>query len=98
MNTPIVTTIENNLTDDKARRCGHNFYVNDCPYKICGYRYAVEQWEKALKERNSAQFYLVVMTDTERVDLFNRVLAQYCRHCGRDMVGNNGNCQCGNDE
>jgi hypothetical protein len=42
--------IENDEKDPRAGRCGHNFPVNECPYRVCGYRFAVEQWEKALRD------------------------------------------------
>lgn len=33
-----MSRIPNPSMDPQIDRCGHNFWVTDCPYEFCGYR------------------------------------------------------------
>lgn len=52
--------IDNGTSDERATKCGHNFKPGDCPYQVCGYRYALEDLTRALRENHDLKLKLTM--------------------------------------
>jgi len=48
------TRIPNPPIDSQIDRCGHNFFVMECPYEFCGYRDTVIGLQNLLKAMSGA--------------------------------------------